>query len=117
MGIVSAVLLLVATMFIFLMGVHSFPRRHFYVTPCVTYLGLLLLFFALVCYAHRSMINGISVRLIITAIVLAYVSLAIVSFVAGRYSIFYQRNPIDFQYTKTGNSETTKSLEEQQQPM
>lgn len=113
-AIVSAALLLVVTVFIFLMGVHSFPRRHFYLTPFLTYLAVLLLILALVFYAHGSIINGISVRLVIAAIVLTYIGLAMVSFVAGRYSIFYQTNPIDFQYTKTGNRETATSIEEQQ---
>ena len=113
-AILSAALLLVVTVFIFLMGVHSFPRRHFYLTPFLAYLSVLLLIFALVLYANRSIINGISVRLVIAAIVLTYVGLAMVSFAAGRYSIFCQTNPIDFQYTKAGNREMAKSIEEQQ---
>lgn len=96
------------------MGVHSFPRRHFYLTPCLAYLAVFLLIFALVFYAHRSIINGISVRLVIAAIVLTYIGLAMISFIAGRYSIFYKKNPIDFQYNKTGNGETATSIDEQQ---
>jgi hypothetical protein len=96
------------------MGVHSFPRRHFYLTPLITFIGVLLLFLALVFYASESIINGVSVRLVIASIVLAYTSFIIVTFVAGRYSIFYQRNPTDFQYTKTENGETVKRVEELQ---
>jgi len=97
------------------MGVHSFPRLHFYITPSITCIGVLLLFIALVLYARVSIINGISARLMITAIVLSYTSFAIVSFIAGRNSIFYEKNPADFQYTKTKNNETVKKVEEQQQ--
>jgi len=96
------------------MGVHSFPRRHFYLTPLITFIGVLLLFLALVFYASESIINGVSVRLVIASIVLSYTSFIIVTFVAGRYSIFYQRNPTDFQYTKTENGETVKRVEELQ---
>jgi ABC-type Fe3+-siderophore transport system permease subunit len=112
--IIGAVFLLFATICIFLMGVHSFPRRHFYLTPSIAFIGVLLLFFALVFYANRSIINGVSVRLVIAAIVLGFTSFSIVAFVAGRYSVFYQRNPTDFQYSKTGNTETIKQVEEQQ---
>jgi hypothetical protein len=96
------------------MGVHSFPRRHFYITPFLAFIAVLLLFISLVLYASESIINGISARLMITGIVLAYTSFAIVTFIAGRYSIFYQRNPTDFQYTKTETGETVKRVEEQQ---
>jgi len=96
------------------MGVHSFPRRHFYITPFIAFIGVLLLFIALILYARQSIINGVSARLIITAIVFAYTSSAIVTFVAGRYSIFYQRKPTDFQYTKADDNETVKRAEEQQ---
>ena len=96
------------------MGMHSFPRRHFYLTPLITFIAVLLLLLALVLYANKSIINGISARLVITAIVLAYTGFAISTFVAGRYSIFYQRNPSDFQYTTTGNTETVKRTEEQE---
>ncbi len=80
----------------------------------VAFIGVLLLFIGLVLYARNSLINGVSARLMITAIVLAYTSFAIVVFIAGRYSIFYQKNPTDFQYTKTENTETVKRVEEQQ---
>lgn len=96
------------------MGVHSFPRRHFYVTPFIAFIGVLLLFISLILYARQSLINGVSSRLIITAIVLAYTSFAITTFVAGRYSIFYQRSRTDFHYTKTEDNETVKRVEEQQ---
>jgi hypothetical protein len=97
------------------MGVHSFPRRHFYITPLITFVGVLLLLIALVLYARHSMINGISARLMITAIILGYTSLAMIVFVAGRYSVFYMKNPSDFAYTKTENTEAVKKVEEQQQ--
>lgn len=113
-SIASAIFLFFATICIFLMGVHSFPRRHFYLTPSITFIAVLLLFIALVFYANKWIINGVSVRLVIAAIVLAYTSFMIVTFIAGRYSIFYQRNPTDFQYTKTENTETVKRIEEQQ---
>ncbi|CAF1240132.1 unnamed protein product [Adineta steineri] len=112
--ILSALLLLLATIMIFLMGVHSFPRRHFYITPLIEFFGVLLLLVSLVLYARQSLINGISARLIITAIVLGYTSLAIVVFVAGRYSIFYKKNPADFHYSKTEKNEAVKRVEEEQ---
>jgi hypothetical protein len=83
-------------------------------TPLITFIGAFLLFISLVLYARQSIINGISARLIVAAIVFAYTSFGIVTFIAGRYSIFYQRNPTDFQYTKTENTETVKRVEEQQ---
>ncbi|CAF0809001.1 unnamed protein product [Adineta ricciae] len=106
--------LLIATIFIFLMGVHSFPRRHFYLTPLFAFIGVLLLFVSLVLYARYSKINGISARLIIAAIVLGYASFGIVVYIAGRYSIFYKKNPTDFHYTKTEtNEETGNKVEEE----
>jgi hypothetical protein len=96
------------------MGVHSFPRRHFYITPLIVFFGGLLLLLTLAFYARYSIINGVSARLIITAIVLAFTSFAMVAFVAGRYSIFYRENPTDFQYKKTENTETVKRVDEQQ---
>jgi len=96
------------------MGIHSFPRRHFYITPLLAFIAVLLLFISLVLYARESIINGISARLMIAAIALSYTSFAIIIFIAGRYSIFYQRNPTDFQYTKNENTETVKRVEEQQ---
>jgi hypothetical protein len=59
-----------------------------------------LLFIGLVLYHVYSLINGISSRFMITAIVMAYTSFAIVVFIAGRYSIFYQKNPTDFTIQK-----------------
>ncbi|UJR36811.1 hypothetical protein I4U23_029525 [Adineta vaga] len=111
--IMSILFLLIATIFIFLMGIHSFPRRHFYLTPLFAFIGVLLLFITVVLYARYSKINGISARLMITAIVLGYASFAIVVFVAGRYSIFYKKNPTDFQYTKTETNEIVKPVEEE----
>ncbi len=111
---ISAIFILLATICIFLMGVHSFPRRHFYITPSIAFIGVLLLFIVLILYARQSLINGISARLLITAIVLGYTSFAIVVFIAGRYSVFYQNNPTDFYYTKTEKNETIKRVDEQQ---
>jgi len=82
------------------MGLNNFLRRYFYITPLLAFIGVLLLFFSLVFYAHHALINGISVRLIITAIVMAYTSFAIVTFVAGRYSIFYQKKSNKFSIYK-----------------
>jgi hypothetical protein len=96
------------------MGVHNYLRRNFYLTPLFAFIGVFLLFIALVVYAGQSIINGISARLMIAAIALSYTSFAIIIFIAGRYSIFYQRNPTDFQYTKNENTETVKRVEEQQ---
>jgi hypothetical protein len=96
------------------MGVHSFPRKHFYLTPTLAFIGVLLLFLSLVLYTRYSILNGVSARLMITAMVLAYTSFAIVVFVAGRYSVFYRQNPTDFQYSKTENNEAIKRVEEQQ---
>ena len=112
--IIGAAFLLVSTVCIFLMGVHSFPRRHFYITPLITFIAILLIFFALNSYACRSVINGISARLVITSLVLVLTSFAIISYVAGRYAVFYRRNPIDFEYTKTEETETVRRMEEQQ---
>ena len=95
------------------MGTHSFPQRHFYLTPSVAFIAVLLLFVALVFYASKSIINGVSVRLVIAALVLSYTSFAIVTFVAGRYSIFYRSNPTDFRYSKTEETETVQPVEEQ----
>ena len=111
--IVGALFLLGAAFCIFLMGVHSFPRRHFYLTPLVAFIAVLLLFAALVLYARWSLLNGISARLMITAMMLALTSLAIVVFVAGRYSIFYKANPADFQYSKAENNDSVKRVAEQ----
>ena len=95
------------------MGVHSFPRKHFYLTPSLSFLAVLLLFIALVVYAGRAVINGVSARLYITALVLSYTSFAIVVFIAGRYSVFYQHNPAEFTYRKAETDETAaKDLDE-----
>lgn len=94
------------------MGVHSFPREHFYLTPSLSFVAVLLLFIGLVVYAGRSLINGVSARLYITALVLSYTSFAIVVFIAGRYSIFYQRNPMDFTYRKAETDEPEKKSDE-----
>lgn len=56
--------------------------------------------------------NGISARLYIAALVLTYTSFAIVVFIAGRYSILYRENPMDFSYDKTETGETAKKLDE-----
>ena len=72
------------------------------------------MFAGLVLYANRFLLNGLGARMIITAIVLVYTSLAIVSFVAGRYSIFYKQNPMDFSYRKTEGDDATKKVEVQQ---
>jgi uncharacterized membrane protein (DUF485 family) len=96
------------------MGVHSFPRRHFYLTPAMAFLGLLLLFISLTLYARHSLVNGISARLVITAIVLALTSFTIVVYIAGRYSIFYRENPIEFSYRKAETTETAKGFEDEQ---
>ncbi len=98
--IASALFLLISTICIFLMGVHSFPTTSFYLTPMISLLVYYLLFIGLVLYHVYSLINGISSRFMITAIVMAYTSFAIVVFIAGRYSIFYQKNPTDFTIQK-----------------
>ena len=112
--VIAALALLLSTIFIFLMGVHSFPRRHFYLTPLLASLAVLLLFISLTLYASQSLINGSSARLVITAIVLALTSFAIVVYIAGRYSIFYKENPIEFSYNKTETTETAQEVDEQQ---
>ena len=113
-SLIGALALLLSTIFIFLMGVHSFPRRHFYLTPAMAFLGVLLLLVALSLYARQSLVNGISARLVITALVLALTSFTIVVYIAGRYSIFYKENPIEFSYRKTETTETAKGFDEQQ---
>ena len=113
-SIMGVICLGLATIFVFLMGVHSFPRRHFYITPLICFVAVMLMFAGLVLYANRFLLNGLGARMIITAIVLVYTSLAIVSFVAGRYSIFYKQNPMDFSYRKTEGDDATKKVEVQQ---
>jgi len=122
--ILGAIILLFSAIFIFLMGVHRFPRRHFYITPSVSFVTAIMLMIALILYAQKSVLNGVSARLMMTAVVLAFMSLAMIMFVAGRYSIHYQKNPTDFYYTKAetneinggiNSNETIKKDEEIQQ--
>ena len=98
---------------IYLLGIHDVFRRYFYLVPLMSFVGLLLLFIALILYASQSIINGISARLMITSIALAYTSLAIVSLIAGRYSVIYQKNSADYYYTKAENIKKLRSIEEQ----
>src|SRR5439155_19757841 len=88
-SIISGIFLLFTAICIFLMGIHNFFRRYYYITPCFAFIGVLLLFFSLVFYAHYALINGVSIRLIIAAIAMAFSCLGIITFIGGRYSIFY----------------------------
>ncbi|CAF2767540.1 unnamed protein product [Rotaria sp. Silwood2] len=112
--IISAIFLLLSAINIFLAGLHNDCRQYFYLTPLSTFISALLLFIGVVLYTHQSIINGISARSMILSIIVTCFNLPIVSYIAGRYSIFYQKNRIDFHFAKTDNSEAIKRIEEQQ---
>ncbi|CAF0912365.1 unnamed protein product [Rotaria sp. Silwood1] len=112
--IISAIFLLLATISIFLKDLHDVFQRYFYITSLITFISALLLFIGIVLYTHQSIINGISARIMIVSIVLACLSSSIVSYIAGRHSIFYLNNRTNFHFTKTENTEAIKTIEAQQ---
>ncbi|CAF3227207.1 unnamed protein product [Rotaria socialis] len=103
--ITSTLLLLCATISVFLMVFVAYFRRYFYLAPLFVFLSLLLHFIGIVVYTHRSIINGICARLMLTSIVFACLSLAMMSYIAGRYTAFYPTNRTGYQLTKTENTE------------
>lgn len=103
--IFGGLFLLVSTVSIFLLITHSFPRRHFYLTPIFVFIGLLCLLFSLCFYAHRSLVNGISARLVITAIVLTLISFTIATYLAGNHAVLYRQSVQNYKYTKTETDE------------
>ncbi|CAF0779860.1 unnamed protein product [Rotaria sordida] len=112
--IISTIFLLFATISVFLIVLYNIFRRYFYLTSLFIFINVLLHFIGVVLYTHQSTINGISARLMILSNVLACISLAIVSYIAGRYSIFYPKNQTDFHFTKVENTEAITKIEEQQ---
>ncbi|CAF1087557.1 unnamed protein product [Rotaria magnacalcarata] len=103
--ITGALLLLCATISVFLMVFNAYFRRYFYLASLFVFLSLLLHFIGIVVYTHQSIINGICARLMLTSIVLTCFSLAMMSYIFGRYSAFYPTNRTGYQLTKTENTE------------